>query len=123
VGLGPRDNTVPTKIIYDLEVTVSDMTALYPHLAEPADPCARIRARIQRLADMLPDDVSFGYIGNCDGAGYDDRLWYLFLPHPGRVGTSLDRIGGFRTDDEEGARRCFYEVAGFVKGHARYAPL
>jgi hypothetical protein len=49
--------------------------------------------------------VTFGYIGNCDIDGRnDDRCWMVFLPHPGRVGTSDDRIGGFTTGSVEGAQ-------------------
>lgn len=45
--------------------------------------------------------VTFGYIGNCGVARwgkFDDRRWYLFLPHPGRVGTPHDSVGGYSTE-------------------------
>ena len=45
--------------------------------------------------------VTFGYIGNLEGRK-DYRCWYVFLPHPGRVGTSADSIGGIATDDTDG---------------------
>lgn len=50
------------------------------------------------LAALLAEfpALSFGYIGNC-GANYDDRSWRIFLPHPGRVGTYADSIGGYST--------------------------
>jgi len=60
--------------------------------------------------------VTFGYVGNWNPGGRDDRLWSIFLPHPGRVGTSEDGIGSFRTDDLEGAVRARRELAAFVKG-------
>lgn len=40
--------------------------------------------------------VSIGYIGNCERWG-DDRSWRVFLPHPGRVGTSADCLGSYPT--------------------------
>jgi hypothetical protein len=44
---------------------------------------------------------SFGYLGNTYGipdtpAYRDDRFWYAFAAHPGRVGTKHDSIGGYR---------------------------
>jgi len=60
--------------------------------------------------------VTFGYIGNCDRLqadgtwGYDDRSWSVFLPHPGRVGTSEDRIGSFPTGDVKGALACYRQL-------------
>lgn len=62
----------------------------------------------QRLTELLTKnteiDWSFGYLGNSYGiegtmAYQDDRTWYAFAAHPGRVGTTRDRIGGFRTSD------------------------
>jgi len=56
-------------------------------------------ARVDALKAEFPT-VSFGYIGNCgvDRSGpFDDRSWYVFLPHPGRVGTPRDNVGGYRT--------------------------
>lgn len=38
--------------------------------------------------------VSYGYIGNLE-TGWDDRSYSIFLPHPGRVGTSSDRVGDY----------------------------
>ena len=55
---------------------------------------------LELLVDVLKAEfpgISFGYIGNVDRWG-DDRSWYVFLPHPGRVGTMLDRVGGYSTD-------------------------
>jgi hypothetical protein len=44
------------------------------------------------LAEELPG-VTFGYIGNVyNGPFIDERLWYVFLPHPGRVGTFEDSV-------------------------------
>lgn len=45
------------------------------------------------------DGVSLGYIGNVYSDGTDDRSWFIFLPHPGRIGEAEDRIGGFDTSD------------------------
>lgn len=60
-----------------------------------------IEERFQRqMKACLPEGWSFGYIGNVYfGPMKDDRCWYIFVPHPGRVGTSEDRIGGFATAD------------------------
>lgn len=58
--------------------------------------------------------ATFGYIGDLT-ARYDDRSWYVFLPHPGRPGTSDDRIGGFATDDVEGAVACLLALQGAIK--------
>lgn len=57
--------------------------------------------------------VTVGYVGNCamtqdaDGfPAYDDRRWYVFLPHPGRVGTDEDRLTwGWATRDADGWQR------------------
>ena len=38
---------------------------------------------------------TFGYLGNVY-ADHDDRHWYAFAAHPGRVGTNKDSIGGYR---------------------------
>lgn len=60
----------------------------------------------QRLVKVLSSktgiDWTFGYLGNCSGfegapAYRDDRTWYAFAAHPGRVGTETDSIGGFST--------------------------
>lgn len=66
----------------------------------PAEQCRRL---VEILADKTGIAWTFGYIGNC-GAGYDDRAWYAFAPHPGRVGTAADRIGGYSTDELESFR-------------------
>lgn len=61
----------------------------------------------QRLTELLTKKTgiswTFGYLGNCSGipgtpAFKDDRRWYAFAAHPGRVGTALDSIGGYSTD-------------------------
>ena len=59
------------------------------------DTCKRI---VDRLTSLTGETWTFGYIGNCDNVR-DDRTWFAFRPHPGRVGTPDDRIGGYRTDD------------------------
>ena len=56
-----------------------------------------LSAKIEALAAELIG-VTFGYLGNCDVCGgWDDRIWYVFLPHPGRVGTYSDRVEVGRT--------------------------
>lgn len=60
---------------------------------------AQLQAKVDVLAVELPG-LTFGYLGNVgtDRNGrYDDRSWYVFLPHPGRVGTTNDSVGGFPT--------------------------
>lgn len=62
---------------------------------------AALEGKAADLKRELPG-VTFGYIGNCgsDRSGrFDDRSWYIFLPHPGRVGDYSDRLGGYRTQD------------------------
>lgn len=62
----------------------------------------RTRARLTRITELLTSTTgtewTFGYIGNCDHQ-HDDRSWFLFRAHPGRVGTFEDRIGGVATQD------------------------
>jgi len=50
------------------------------------------------------EGVSIGYIGNVStlhkaGVPMDDRAWYIFLPHPGRVGQREDSLGGYPTEE------------------------
>lgn len=59
--------------------------------------------------------VTFGYIGNL-GHGRDDRLWYVFLPHPGRVGTPADTLGGFSTGGVASLGALAGQVAAFRRG-------
>lgn len=81
-----------------------------------------IKRNVAALNDALGYDttdyrnhqVTFGYIGNLSRHG-DDRSWSVFLPHPGRVGTSADSIGGFRTGDTESAQRVASQLAAIVK--------
>jgi hypothetical protein len=69
---------------------------------------AAVRAQVVELNELLgladaDHKASFGYIGNCDFNGANDyRRWYVFLPHPGRVGEENDRLGGFSTGSAEG---------------------
>lgn len=58
----------------------------------------RQMARAEELVKEI-DGVSIGYIGNVYLDGTDDRSWRIFLPHPGRVGTSADCLGGFPTHE------------------------
>jgi len=50
------------------------------------------------IATELGTDFSSGYIGNVE-RGRDDRAWYFFAPHPGRVGEAADRWGGCATQE------------------------
>lgn len=51
------------------------------------------------LRTKMPAGFSSGYIGNCSSGAnpVDDRSWFIFRDHPGRVGTSADSLGGFPT--------------------------
>lgn len=75
----------------------------------------RLVLRVQRLLDQLNEVIgggaTFGYLGNC-GSGVDDRSWYVFLPHPGRVGTHEDRLGGFGTGDVDGVESTVRQLHG-----------
>jgi len=96
----------------------------------------RTITRIKRLVDELnkvmgyevselssgysKDGLSFGYIGNLvtgasEGSEGDDRSHMVFLPHPNRVGTTSDRIGGFSFGDLDGARGTLSQVAGALR--------
>lgn len=69
------------------------------------------------LAADAKHKVTFGYLGNL-GNGRDDRTWMVFLPHPGRVGTSADQVGWFSTGNLEGivaARRALSSVTQGVR--------
>lgn len=52
----------------------------------------------KHMKALLPEGWSYGYIGNV-APGVDDRVWYIFAPHPNRVGTTADRIGGYSTEN------------------------
>lgn len=65
----------------------------------PYESCQRL---VKVLSANTGIDWTFGYLGNCSGlqntpAFRDDRFWYAFAANPGRVGTEMDRIGGFST--------------------------
>lgn len=66
------------------------------------------------VSDSRNPQVTFGYIGNVE-RGRDDREWMIFLPHPGRVGTDRDRIGGFTTGDLDGARQTASQAYGALR--------
>lgn len=78
----------------------------------------RVTDRITRLVDQLNEAlgltgsehrVTYGYLGNDL-----DIDWFVFLPHPGRVGTYADRMGGHRTNDVDAARTTLSLLAGAV---------
>lgn len=58
-----------------------------------ATPVDRCKALTEALSAATGIAWTFGYIGNVSHHG-DDRSWFAFAEHPGRVGTSDDRIGG-----------------------------
>ncbi len=47
--------------------------------------------KIEALKPELPG-IALGYLGNYERWG-DDTIWYIFLPHYGRVGTYRDSYG------------------------------
>lgn len=48
----------------------------------------------------MPEGFTIGYIGNLSIDGRtDNRSWSVFRAHPGRVGTSADRMGAFPTSE------------------------
>jgi hypothetical protein len=72
-------------------------TALTTLSAEATERRQKMLDRVEKdLREALPG-VTCGYIGNTYADGTDDRSWFIFLPHPGRVGTAKDRIGGVST--------------------------
>lgn len=63
-----------------------------------------VTQQLERLVNVLTDRTgiswTLGYLGNCSGipgtpAYRDERRWYAFAAHSGRVGTPADSIGGF----------------------------
>lgn len=60
--------------------------------------CQRCQRIVESLTETTGIEWTFGYIGNLDGRR-DDRRWYAFAAHPGRVGTYADQIGGVSTKD------------------------
>lgn len=87
-----------------------------------------LRGQIDRLnaeLGLVDHPITFGYIGNFPigataGGPNDDRLWMVFLPHPGRVGKTEDRIGGWKTGSLDGIRTARCAVNAFAQG-ARFA--
>lgn len=63
-----------------------------------AQTIARLEGQAALLTERTGIQWTIGYIGNVTGAN-DDRAWYAFADHPGRIGTSDDRIGGVTTDE------------------------
>lgn len=76
------------------------MSATTPRRSRRPAPTANERCQllVERIAEVTGEGWTFGYIGNVTPLR-DDRGWYAFRPHPGRVGTSADRIGGHGTDE------------------------
>lgn len=80
------------------------------------------------LMNDLSDDrgrgITFGYIGNgtLTSKGWDlsNVLWMVFLPHPGRVGTSDDQVAQWRTGSVEGIAGARRALHSFAKG-AKFA--
>jgi hypothetical protein len=102
------------------------MTAATPKTTTEAQKYAGVIERIENVVGYLNEAlglstefdkdhgrncVTFGYIGNLERWG-DDREWMVFLPRtPGTLG-AMDRIGGFRTNDLEGARYTLILLSG-----------
>lgn len=104
--------------------------------AVTAEDMARYEAQVAILKDEIDalnaelgldaHKITFGYIGNArhSSNGWDMSTvsWMVFLPHPGRVGTSGDSFGGFRQGDIKGivaarmALKAFGQGARFAKG-------
>lgn len=66
------------------------------------DICHRL---VSVLSKHTGIEWSFGYLGNTYGspgtpAFRDDRTWYAFASHPGRIGTANDSIGGLSNPSE-----------------------
>ena len=97
-------------------VTVTNTTEL------EQDRYDRLVKRVQRLLVQLNEVIgggaTWGYLGNC-GIHGDDRSWYVFLPHPNRVGTADDRLGGFETGSVAGVEALVTTLHGAVT-MARY---
>jgi hypothetical protein len=88
---------------------------------------AAIEALVAELnADLgltLTDNpITFGYIGDLNGYApgtprhIDSRSFFVFLPHPGRVGTAADRIGGFAYGDAYGSAKALRRFRTFAAG-------
>lgn len=71
----------------------------------------RVRKLVENLNEVIGGGATFGYLGNCDSR-HDYRCWYVFLPHPGRVGTADDRLGGFGTNDLAGVESLVSQLHG-----------
>lgn len=68
---------------------------------------------------LVDHKITFGYLGNLSNTR-DDRLWFVFLPHPGRTGTAADRLGGFTTGELDGIVSARAALRSFARG-ARFA--
>lgn len=68
-------------------------TTTAPSLDKVTATCDRL---VAALTETTGIEFKLGYIGNCDST-FDNRSWYAFAAHPGRVGTSDDSIGGVST--------------------------
>lgn len=74
--------------------------------------CAHL---VELIRDATGETWTFGYIGNVSDTR-DDRLWFAFRPHPGRVGTNADRIGGYETDN-------LHQLAAMLSGALKMARM
>jgi len=72
----------------------------------------QVHVLLARLNEAIGGGATFGYLGNLDTCFGDDRSWYVFLPHPGRAGTSADRLGGFGTGDAAGVKALVAQLCG-----------
>lgn len=108
-------NTTPAAAdTYDADRKAARAAARYTHIR------GLIEADLLELNELLglADErhkASFGYIGNISIRG-DESSWYVFLPHPGRPGTSEDRIGGFPSGDLAGISGTYGQLHALIKG-------
>ncbi|AEJ91896.1 hypothetical protein THORA_27 [Mycobacterium phage Thora] len=84
-----------------------------------------LKDRVEELNELLgltdaTHKATVGYIGNArmgrDGWDYSDCRWYVFLPHPGRVGTDDDVIGGWRKGSLEGVMSARRDLKTLITG-------
>lgn len=78
-----------------------------------------VRDQIAELNTLLglPADacITYAYIGD-SGPSYDERLWFVTLPHPGREGSNNDRAGYMHAaDDVDGIRNAVLQLTGMRK--------
>jgi hypothetical protein len=66
------------------------------------------------VKELAAPGVTVGYIGKCERWG-DDRLFAIFLPHPGRVGSLADSVSIGRTEKLPEAVTNWHALAGLAR--------